>query len=197
MQLEVLRISSQEDSTSGILFDVSNGERKFLCYTLEDEYREDKISGETRVPKGTYKLELRKVGGFDSRYKKKFSFHKGMLEVRDVPNFQYILIHIGNTDENTAGCLLVGDTQNSNLIEKDGFIGSSTNAYKKIYPPIAKAIEDNEEVTITYIDYDGKIVSKSKVRPTNLMINNAINKRVEQIEDAIEGVKKVIDSKID
>ena len=37
MQLEVLRISSGEDSTSGVMFDVTNG-RKFLCYTLEDEY---------------------------------------------------------------------------------------------------------------------------------------------------------------
>ena len=36
MKLEVLRFSSQVDSTSGILFDVSDNKRKFLCYTLED-----------------------------------------------------------------------------------------------------------------------------------------------------------------
>ena len=37
--------------------------RKFLAYTLEDEYREEKVYGETRIPNGTYELGLRKVGG--------------------------------------------------------------------------------------------------------------------------------------
>ena len=46
----------------------------------------------------------------------------GMLHVLDVPNFKYILIHCGNTDEDTAGCLLLGDTQENNLVKKDGFI---------------------------------------------------------------------------
>lgn len=155
MQLEILRFSSQEDSTSGILFDVTNG-RKFLCYTLEDEHRSVKEKGETRVPAGTYEITLRTIGGFHSRYLSKYgsSFHKGMLWVRDVPGFEYILIHTGNTDEHTAGCLLVGDTQSSNLIKTDGFIGSSVNAYKRIYPDIARALEEGEKVTITYIDYD-------------------------------------------
>lgn len=154
MKLEVLRISSQKDSTNGILFDVTEG-RKFLAYTLEDEYREEKVKGETRIPAGTYKITLRTVGGFHSRYVSKYGdMHKGMLWVRDVPGFEYILIHTGNTDEHTAGCLLVGSSQNENLTKKDGFIGSSTTAYKRIYPPIAEALENGEEVTITYIDYD-------------------------------------------
>jgi len=148
MKLEVLRFNSQDDFTSGLLFDVTDG-RKFLAYTLEDEYREEKVKGETRIPSGTYKITLRTTGGFHARYTKKYgSMHKGMLWVRDVPNFEYILIHTGNTDEHTAGCLLVGDTQ------KDGFTGASTLAYKRIYPPIAEVLERGEEVTITYIDYD-------------------------------------------
>lgn len=157
MKLEVLRISSQKDSTSGILFDVTNG-RKFLCYTLEDEHRSVKERGETRVPAGTYNVTLRTVGGFHSRYIAKYgsNFHRGMLWVRNVPGFEYILIHTGNTDEHTDGCLLVGDSQSSNIVKKDGFVGSSVNAYKRIYPDIAKAIEDGEEVTITYIDFDTK-----------------------------------------
>ena len=158
MKLEVLRISSQKDSTNGILFDVTGGQRKFLCYTLEDEYRplKDKVMGETRIPAGTYKMTLRTVGGFHSRYLKKYGddFHKGMLWVRDVPGFEYILIHTGNTDEHTAGCLLVGNSQNENITKKDGFVGSSVTAYKRIYPPIAEALGNGEEVTITYIDYD-------------------------------------------
>ena len=71
MKLEVLRFSSQQDSTSGILFDVTNG-REFLCYTLEDEDRTEKVAGETRVPSGTYAVTLRKEGGFHERYAHRF-----------------------------------------------------------------------------------------------------------------------------
>ena len=153
MKLRVLRFSSQGDSTSGVLFDVTNG-IKFLCYTLEDEYRKNKVRSETRIPAGTYKLEFRKVGGFNERYGKRFpKIHRGMLEVRGVPNFNYVLIHCGNDDDDTGGCLLVGSSQTSNLEKANGFIGGSTTAYKKIYPPIAKALEMGEEVTIEYIDY--------------------------------------------
>ena len=156
MQLEVLRFSSESDSTNGLLFDVTGGNRNFLSYTLEDEYRKEKVSSETRVPAGTYNITLRTEGGFNQRYTEKFGadFQKGMLWVRDVPNFEYILIHIGNTDEDTAGCLLVGDTQNNDQITSDGFIGSSTNNYRRIYPPIAEVLENGGVVTITYIDYD-------------------------------------------
>ena len=55
MKLEVLRISSESDSSSGLVFDVTNG-RRFLCYSLEDEYRNDKVMHETRVPAGTYNI---------------------------------------------------------------------------------------------------------------------------------------------
>ena len=156
MQLEVLRFSSEADSTNGLLFDITNGQRKFLSYTLEDEYRKEKVMSETRVPAGTYNVTLRTEGGFYQDYTERFGsdFNKGMLWVRDVPGFEYILIHIGNTDDDTSGCLLVGDTQNNNQITKDGFIGSSTNNYKRIYPPIAEVLSNNGIVSITYTDYD-------------------------------------------
>jgi hypothetical protein len=156
MRLEVVRFSSEADSTNGLLFDITNGQRKFLSYTLEDEYRKEKVMSETRVPAGTYNVTLRTEGGFYQDYTERFGsdFNKGMLWVRDVPGFEYILIHIGNTDENTSGCLLVGDTQNNNQITKDGFIGSSTNNYKRIYPPIAEVLSNNGIVSITYTDYD-------------------------------------------
>jgi hypothetical protein len=153
MKLKVLRFSSQEDSTSGLLFLESKKGLEFLCYTLEDEKRDVKVRGETRVPAGTYTIQLRTEGGFHNKYKKKYGrFHKGMLHVTNVPNFEYILIHVGNTDEHTAGCLLVGDSQENNIIVKDGFIGKSTNAYKRIYPDISEAIIKNEKVTIEYVD---------------------------------------------
>jgi len=155
MKLEVLRFSSQVDSTSGLLFEITDIKRHFLCYTLEDERRAFKVKGETRVPAGTYKIELRTEGGFHGRYSKKYpGVHIGMLHIQDVPNFEYILIHTGNTDEHTAGCLIVGDAQENNKIIADGFVGKSVNAYKRIYPSIAKAIQQGEEVTITYIDHD-------------------------------------------
>ena len=155
MKLEVLRFSSQADCTHGILFEVTEIKKHFLCYTLEDEHRVLKVKGETRIPAGTYRIELRKEGGFHARYDKKYpGLHRGMLHVTDVPGFEYILIHTGNTDEHTAGCLLVADSQENNQLLPDGFIGKSVNAYKRIYPAIAKAIEQGEEVYITYQDYD-------------------------------------------
>tara|TARA_R110001632_G_scaffold106995_1_gene216554 strand:- start:734 stop:1213 length:480 start_codon:yes stop_codon:yes gene_type:complete len=157
MKLKVVRFSSQEDSTSGLLFLESNKGLEFLCYTLEDEARSVKIKGETRVPAGIYKVKLRKEGGFNNKYTNKYGkFHRGMLHVIDVPNFEYILIHTGNDDSHTAGCLLVGDTQENNILKRDGFIGKSVNAYKRIYPDISKAIEDGEKVTIEYVDLDCK-----------------------------------------
>ena len=162
MELEVIRFSSGTDSTNGILLEVDKYapaphaegyrcKRKFLAYTLEDEQRNEKVYGETRIPDGTYKLDLRKTGGYHQKYSKRFKdIHAGMLHVTNVPGFEYILIHCGNTDEHTAGCLLVGDSQENNQITKDGFIGKSTQAYKRIYPRIAEAIECGEEVIITY-----------------------------------------------
>lgn len=158
MKLQVLRFSSQADCTHGLLFELTDIGKKFLCYTLEDEHRALKVQGETRIPAGTYNIELRKEGGFHNRYIKKYgSLHNGMLHVINVPGFEYILIHTGNTDEHTAGCLIVGDSQENNVIVRDGFVGKSVNAYKRIYPPIAKAIERGEDVTIEYIDFDGRI----------------------------------------
>ena len=79
-----------------------------------------------------------------------------MLEVCDVPNFKYILIHCGNDDSHSSGCLLVGDSQENNVIIKDGWIGKSSNAYKRIYPDIARKLVLGEDVTIEYIDFDSK-----------------------------------------
>ena len=162
MNLEVIRFSNGTDSTNGMLLELDRHapakhaegyrcKRTFLAYTLEDEYRKDKVYGETRIPNGTYKLALRKTGGYHQKYSKRFpDIHIGMLHVTNGPGFEYILIHCGNTDEHTAGCLLVGDSQENNQITKNGFIGKSTQAYKRIYPRIAEAIECGEEVTITY-----------------------------------------------
>ena len=145
MELTVLRYNSESDYTDGLLFI----DDKFECYTLEDEFRTVKIFGKTRIPNGRYKLELRTVGGFHNRYLKRYGnkFHKGMLWIKEVPGFEFILIHIGNEPRNTAGCLLVGTTA-----DKDrGFIGASAKAYLDLYPKIKDAIL-KEDVYINYID---------------------------------------------
>lgn len=120
------------------------------CYGLEDEYREHKVAGETRIPAGIYRVGIRDVGGFHERYKMKFrKIHQGMLQVLDVPGFEYILIHVGNTDADTAGCLLVGQSYvaTQNTIK----IGSSVAAYRDFYPKVIDAAIAGD-LTIHYID---------------------------------------------
>lgn len=143
MKLEVLRFNDTGKETLGLL--MING--KFRGYTLEDEERTVKVWGETRIPEGTYKLGLRTEGGHHARYLKKFPhIHKGMLHVLNVPNFKFILIHIGNSEDDTAGCLLVGSQPSV-----DGKkIIKSTVKYIDLYAKIASAIINHEPVTITY-----------------------------------------------
>ena len=87
MKLQVVRTQFGKDATNGMLF--VNG--YFEAFTLEDQYQEVKVHSETCIPEGSYKIELRTVGGFNDRYNRKYpTMHKGMLQVMDVPGFQYI-----------------------------------------------------------------------------------------------------------
>ena len=148
MKLHLLRYSQNDESTLGLLY--LNG--KFICYTLEDQYQENKVYAETRIPVGEYKITLRTVGGFHERYKVKFKdIHKGTLWIRDIPGFEYVLIHCGNTDNDTAGCILVGDSSLQNVSNR-GYIGDSVKAYRRIYPAIAQALTQGEHVTIEISD---------------------------------------------
>lgn len=125
---------------------------RFVCFGLEDEYREEKIANETRVPEGRYKVGVRTEGGFHQRYTRKFpDMHKGMLHVQDVPGFENILIHIGNTDEDTAGCLLVG--LNASVADGELRLTSSKLAYEKLYPMVVDAAEMGE-LEIEFVDND-------------------------------------------
>ena len=147
MKLTVVRHQFGTDATNGMLF--ING--IFECYTLEDQYQAVKVMHETCIPEGTYDIKFRKTGGFHSKYSERYkNAHYGMLHIQDVPNFTYILIHTGNTDEHTSGCLIVGETQQDLEISKDGFIGSSTVAYKKMYAKVAGQLLQGKDVTIEY-----------------------------------------------
>lgn len=197
MKYEVLRVSSQKDSTSGLLFEVNNGKRTFLCYTLEDEQRDVKVWGETRIPAGTYKLGLRTEGGFHNRYLSRYGadFHKGMIWVLDVPGFEWILWHSGNTDENTAGCLLLGNSQESNLVKKDGFIGSSRDAYKLVYPRVLAAIESGLDVEVEYIDFDGDVKQISNKATDDVILTSTVMEKLQEISGEVQVLSAKLDKK--
>lgn len=156
MELTVKRFADNGNATMGAFYI----DGVFKCFTIEDEERLTKVSKETRVPEGTYTVSLRAEGGFHNRYKQKYeTIHKGMLCIHNKPgwklenagmSFQYILIHVGNTEEHTAGCLLLNYG-----VDGQSFTGNtSAVAYRKVYPIIAEALEAGEEVTITYVDVE-------------------------------------------
>lgn len=117
------------------------------CYTLEDIARTKKVYGETRIPAGSYEIKLRTVGGFHERYSRIFGdWHKGMLWLQDVPEFEFILIHMGNVARETHGCVLVGETVQGNEIRR------SRDAYRRVYPVIRDALVEGTQVIIEVND---------------------------------------------
>ena len=147
MKLTVVRTQFGKDATNGILL----VDGIFECFTLEDQYQEVKVMHETCIPEGTYDIKFRTVGGFNERYKGKYGqAHHGMLHLQDVPNFTYLLIHAGHTDEHTSGCLILGETQQDLDISDDGFIGHSGKAYSKLYDKVAKQLLQGRDVSIEY-----------------------------------------------
>jgi hypothetical protein len=148
--LYLVRYAHGFESTTGLLF----LENQFYCYTLEDAPQVTKIYGKTRIPHGRYRLSLRTEGRMHRRYGQRYpSFHKGMIELEDVPNFTYILIHQGNWSSDTEGCILVGTSANSPHKER-GMVGRSGVAYKEMYRIVADWIKSGEEVYITISDMD-------------------------------------------
>jgi len=147
MKLQVVRTQFGKDATNGLLFI----DGKFECYTLEDQYQAVKVMHETCIPEGEYDIEFRKTGGFHTRYSAKYgNSHYGMLHLQDVPGFSFILIHSGNTDEHTSGCLIVGETQQDLDLGKDGFVGQSVKAYKAMYRKVANELLQGKKVSIEY-----------------------------------------------
>lgn len=149
--LEVHGYSDNGESTLGLMFVKEEKGLGFLAYVLEDEKRTEKVWGETRIPRGKYRIKLRKEGGMYDRYKERYAYFDGHLWLQNVPNFKYVYIHVGNDDDDTAGCLLVANNANNNQIA-EGLVTNSAKAYKRLYQPLAAAIEKEEEVWITIKD---------------------------------------------
>ena len=98
-----------------------------------------------------------------------------------------MLIHSGNTDENTAGCYLVGQTQQDLDMSKDGFIGSSRLAYESLYPKVRDALLNGEKVTMRIQNInevslgcgdDNKI---SNASPPEMVNPTTINEKLSEI----------------
>ena len=149
MQIKLYRYSSQSKTTLGVI----HVDKKFQCYSIEDRYRKEKVKSETRIQAGRYEIKLREFGGHYEKYVNKYEGHEGMLWLQDVPNFEDILIHIGNDAKDTSGCLLVGSTANNNAKNK-GFIGGSTEAYLDLYFKVLPELKAGRKVFIGIIDLD-------------------------------------------
>lgn len=96
MNIIIKRIFKGPDYTIGKLYI----DGKDFCDTLEDTVRAPgvKIPGRTAIPAGKYKIKLTES----------LRFKKLMPRLENVPGFTGVLIHAGNTAEDSGGCILVG-----------------------------------------------------------------------------------------
>ena len=183
MKLTVVRTQFGTDATNGILL----VDGVFENYTLEDQYQAVKVMHETCIPEGTYEIKFRTVGGFHEKYKTRYgNSHYGMLHLQDVPKFTYKLIHAGNTDEHTSGCLIVGETQQDLDISDDGFIGHSGKAYSKLYNKVAKELLLGKEVTIEYTTIT-KLLEKpaSNASTDDVILTRTVMEKLEEINGGV------------
>jgi hypothetical protein len=179
VKLTVVRTQFGKDATNGML--LIDG--VFECYTLEDQYQAVKVMHETCIPEGKYNIQFRRTGGFHEKYKKRYgNAHYGMLHLQDVPNFTYILIHAGNTDEHTSGCLIVGETQQDLDLSDDGFIGHSGKAYTKLYNKVAKDLLLGKSVSIEYTTIT-KLLEKplSNASTDDVVLSRTVMEKLEEI----------------
>lgn len=137
-----------EDYTEGRLsFD---GEP--ICDTIEDRDRdenlngvfdedEEKVYGETAIPNGRYRVTLDYSPKFSPRYGgRRIPF------VHDVPGFEGIRIHTGNTAADSLGCIIVGVRSEDGVVVK-----SKATFLNKVLPPLEAADEREEEIWLTVI----------------------------------------------
>lgn len=138
MKLTLKRIALRPTYTIGKLYidDV------YFCDTIEDTVRdtnksgkfdkgEQKIKGKTAIPYGTYEIKWT----YSPRFK------KYTPQLMNVPSFEGIRIHAGNTSADTEGCLILGKNK------QVGKVLNSRATINKFYPIIKEACF-NGKVTI-------------------------------------------------
>ena len=133
MKLILHRQIFSDKSSVGTLY--VNGLKE--CHTLEDRDRHledggEKVYGETAIPRNTYKVVIT----YSNRFK------QPMPLLVDVPGFEGIRIHPGNTDQNTEGCILVGVGIGNDRLY------NSRQAYERLFNKLEAAEALGEEITI-------------------------------------------------
>lgn len=130
MEMKLTRDICGESCTEGIL--TIDGE--FQAFTLEDVVRGagEKIPGDTAIPDGRYKV----IVTHSPR------FNKELPLLLNVPNFEGIRIHSGNTAKDTEGCILVGRKR------IPGAVQDSRLAFDALMHQITAALRNGEEVWI-------------------------------------------------
>lgn len=107
-----------------------------FCDTLEDTVRdltkEAKVYAQTAIPFGTYPVIVNQSP----------KFGRELPRLQDVPHFEGILIHRGNTASDSAGCILVGENK------AKGKVLHSTPYEVALVAKIKEAIRRGERVTI-------------------------------------------------
>lgn len=124
----------------------------YFCDVLEDTQRgltqydsietikSKKIYGDTAIPRGTYKITMDVVSSkFKSRSWAK-PYGGKIPRLIDVPGYEGVLIHPGNTSSDTLGCILVG---NNNIV------GKVTNSVNTFHALMKKLLSDKDDITIT------------------------------------------------
>ena len=138
MKLTLKRIALRPTYTIGKLYI----DDAYLCDTLEDTVRdtnksgkfdngEQKIKGKTAIPYGTYEIKWT----YSPRFK------KYTPQLMNVPSFEGIRVHAGNTSADTEGCLILGENK------QVGKVLNSRATINKFYPIIKEACS-NGKVTI-------------------------------------------------
>lgn len=161
-ELKLQRYSDNGDSTQGILIEFKDSKESFLHgYTLEDEHRNVKLAGETRVNAGRYELKLNKwvdakgsPSPLTQRYRLKYPWFKWHIEITKIPNFTGVYIHIGNKDGDTEGCILLGDSVDNNNIS-EGVVSNSTVCFQRFYKDVFNYLEKGNQIFINIVDEIG------------------------------------------
>lgn len=131
-KIKLKRTDYKETYTVGKLYINNN----YFCDTLEDRCRdlskEKKIYSQTAIPKGVYKLVI----SYSPRFKRLLPL------LLDVPFFEGIRIHAGNSSKDTSGCILVGTVKD---VEKD-WISNSKSTEKLFIQTISQYNEFEIEI---------------------------------------------------
>jgi hypothetical protein len=165
--LLVDRIDKQKDSTRSLI-SIQGVLSEFKA--LEDIVRPDgapKVHGQTAIPADRYLLAMRFSPKFSHEYytkddinliarkdweklskgeRDKYHMHD-VIWVTGVKNFEFILLHWGNTAADTDGCLIIGSAFGK--LGVNSAVLASRAAYIKFYAKVAPLVRQGGQY-ITY-----------------------------------------------